>query len=102
MSGEWFYSRPLVRREGVPSLAEHNLTEIDKHLKDSKHPLRLLRKSASQKLLEYYQLFLDVNKQTIETQANITIKDKEQSYVKSRVQSIIDRNQSMFIKQSFL
>ena len=78
------------------------LALIDKHLKDSKHPLRLLRKRFSQKLLEYYQLFLDVNKQTIETQANITIKDKEQSYVKSRVQSIIDRNQSMFIKQSFL
>ena len=32
MSGEWFYSRPLVRREGVPSLAEHNLIEIRKYI----------------------------------------------------------------------
>ena len=79
------------------------LTLIDKHLKDHKHPLRLLRKRFSSELQEYYQLFLDVNKQTLETQGSQLEKDRQDVLAnKSPILSMIDQNQTKFIKQSFL
>ena len=69
--------RERIQKKREQLMFSKKLALIDRHLKDSKHPLRLLRKRFSQELLDYYQLFLDVNKQTLETQANITHKDKE-------------------------
>ena len=63
-----FKERIQNKREQL--MFSKKLVLIERHLKDSNHPLRLLRKKFSEELKAYYDLFIEVNNGRHETNSS--------------------------------
>ena len=88
--------RERIQNKREQLMFSKKLQLIKRHLNDHNHPLRLLRKQFSNELRTYYELFLEVNRGTTDTNNTDAKLDTEQNEQKSTV------DRSLFIKKSFM